>query len=73
MRKLLNLQDLKYKLQRNNPDNDNYIYTINNNPIVYLYNSENPKDIDDIYKLIDDHPNEIYAYKYADIIYNNYI
>jgi hypothetical protein len=62
--------DLKYKLQRNNPDNNNYIYTINNNPIVCLYNSENPKDINDITKLIDDHPNEIYAYKYADIIFN---
>ena len=60
--------NLKFELQRNNPDNDNYIYTINGKPIVCLYNSMKPKSIDDVHMLIDDHPNEIYAYKYADII-----
>lgn len=57
-----------YKLKRNNPDNNEFIYSINNNIIVCLYNSENPKNIDDVHYMIDDHPNEMYAYKYADLI-----
>jgi len=57
-----------YKLKRNNPDNNEFIYSINNNVIVCLYNSENPKNIDDVHYMIDDHPNEMYAYNYAELI-----
>jgi len=56
-------------LIRANPDLDDYIYTKNNKELLYIYKSDKPNGINDVYKINEEHPFETMAEE----ISNNFI